>query len=434
MAAVAQCCPVLRSSRLAGPLSVFCDVPEASVSVSERLLKLKRGAPCPRRIFLMARDCQANDGQPWVPSVVRKIWQQILNDPTLNHECLPPLGSSEFTRAAMELAIGKENTAILENRAAGIQTLGGSGALWLGAQFLHRWYCGSTLNERAVYISQPTWESHCAIFQDAGFTDIRPYRYWDNEKLTLDVKGLIDDLESAPDFTIVVLDSSSYNAIGMGLESREWEWIADMAVRKKMFPFFYLPSQGLTSGDLETDSAPVCFFAEKGLELLCAQSFSRNCGLYAQRVGNLIIITKENEALLSSRSQLEKLVIAAWGSPPALGARIATTILNNPTLYAEWKENLKVKVEQTLLIREKIKEKLRILGVQGCWDHITQQAGLYSFFGLTPLQVEFLSQQKHIYLNLDGQFNISCLNNSNLEYVMQSISEAVTATGLETSQ
>ncbi|KAJ1088577.1 hypothetical protein NDU88_001734 [Pleurodeles waltl] len=421
----ATCCPSFPGSKLPGPLSLFTDVPEAVGTALERLPIESRSAVPLQGTYIMGRVCQDDDGQTWVPTVVKKTWLQIVNDPTLNHEYLPALGNPEFCRAALELAIGMDSTAVLENRAAGIQTPGGSGAIWIGAVFLHQWYNASAPNGTAVYISELTWESHHNIFEDAGFTDVRSYRYWDNEKLMPDIKGLMDDLENAPDFSIVFLDCSIYNPTGIGLSFNEWDWIAEIAMRKNLLPFFYFPVQGLISGDPELDSGPVRFFAEKGLELFCAQSFSRNFGLYDDRVGNLIIITKQNKTLLSSRSQLEKLVRGAWGSPPALGARIVATILNNPTLYAEWKEDLRVKVERTILVREKIREKLRIIGALGSWDHITDQAGIYNFLGLTPSQVEFLIQQRSIYLYVNGQINISCLNYGNLDYVVHSIKEAV---------
>ncbi|XP_078522822.1 putative aspartate aminotransferase, cytoplasmic 2 [Lissotriton helveticus] len=428
MAAVrkgAPCCPSNPGSKLPGPLSLFTEVPEDVGTAVERLLTESRSAVPPQGTFIMGRVCQDDDGQPWVPTVVKKAWLQITNDPTLNHEYLPALGNPEFCRAALELAIGKDSTAVLENRASGIQTPGGSAAIWIGAVFLHRWYNARALNGTAVYISELTWGSHRQIFEEAGFTEIRSYRYWDNEKLMPDVKGLMDDLENAPDFSIVFLDCSMYNPTGIGLASNEWEWISEMAMRKNLLPFFHVPAQGLISGDPDLDSGPVQFFAEKGLELFCAQSFSRNFGLYDARVGNLIIVTKQKEAVLSSRSQLEKLVKGAWGSPPALGARVVATILNNPTLYAEWKEDLRAKVEHTILVREKIKEELRIIGALGNWDHITEQAGIYNFLGLNPSQVEFLIQQRNIYLYSNGQFNISWLNHGNLDYVLHSIKEAV---------
>ncbi|XP_053124965.1 putative aspartate aminotransferase, cytoplasmic 2 isoform X3 [Hemicordylus capensis] len=336
------------------------------------------------------KGCQTESDEAWIPPVVRRTLLQIPQDPTLTHEYLPELGVPEFNRAATELVLGKYSRALLDNRAGGVQTIGGTGAVFIGAEFLRRWYKPNSSTSTAVYIAIPQLGSLGCIFQTAGFNDIRPYQYWDPVKLTVNIQQFLLDLQ-----------------------------------KKHLFPFFDVAAQGLASGNLDRDAWALRHFVARGFELLCAQSFSKTFGLYEERVGNLIVVTKDNETLIRIQSQLAKQVTMIWYGPTSLGARLITMVLNSPALLYEWKENLLTLVKRIMLMREKLKEKLRILGTPGSWEHLTAQAGTNSFIGLLPSQVEFLEKQKHIYLLPNNQINICSINSKNLDYIAQSIHEAV---------
>ncbi|XP_029457634.1 putative aspartate aminotransferase, cytoplasmic 2 [Rhinatrema bivittatum] len=406
-------------------LSVFSETLKPPVMSYNQSLEAFKQDKDFAKIFLGHRDCRTDDGLPWVIPLIKTTQQHISNDPTLNHEHLPLLGLPEFTRVATELAIGKHSIALIENRAGGIQTPGGTGALWLGAKFLQQWYKVNFPKQTAVYVSLPAWDTHGGIFQNAGFTDIRSYHYWDCMEMGIGMKELVIDLEDAPDNSIVVLHCTPNNPTGMDFTPQEWIQIANLMQKKKLFPFFHLSAQGLASGDLDRDVLPFRFFIEQGFELFCAQSFSKNFGLYEKSVGNLIVVAKNNKTLLSIRSQLEIIIRLAWWSPPALGARIVATVLNNPAILAEWKENIKEMAEHIMLMRLKLKEKLRTLGTLGTWEHLTTQMGLYSFSGLNASQVDILRTKRHVYLGANGQINMSSLNSGNIDYVAQCIHEAV---------
>uniref|UniRef100_A0A8C4XW84 aspartate transaminase n=1 Tax=Gopherus evgoodei TaxID=1825980 RepID=A0A8C4XW84_9SAUR len=374
-------------------------------------------------LFLLA-DCQTETGKAWVCPTVRQTLLQIANDPTLDHEYLPVLGFPEFTRAATELALGRESRAVIENRAGGIHTVGGTGAVRIGAEFLWRWYNTSSPTPIAVYIAFPQWGNLRCIFQDVGFTEIQPYHYWDTVRLAVAVEGFLEVLESAPDCSIVVLHAPEET----GLTPKQWEKVARVMGRKRLFPFFDVPAQGLASGDLDRDAWALRHFVAQGFELFCAQSFSKTFGLYDERVGNLIVVARDNETLVRIRSQLQKQVMGTWATPASLGARVIATVLNNPALLNKWKQSLRMLAEKIMLILEKLKEKLRILGTPGCWDHLTAQSGTRSFTGLLSSQVAFLEKHKHIYLLGNGQVSVCSINSHNLDYVAQSINEAVSST------
>ncbi|XP_042331475.1 putative aspartate aminotransferase, cytoplasmic 2 [Sceloporus undulatus] len=400
-------------------LSVFLDVP--LVTETDVALDVYRADPSRKKVCLGHAGCQTDQGdEPWIPPVVQRVLLQISQDPTLDHEYLPRLGMEAFRRAAMELLIGKENHALLDNRAGAVQTVGETGALWIGADFLRRWYKPNHSAQATVYIAVSQLGYLGCIFQVAGFTDIRTYHYWDPVNLTVDTEGLLEELQNAPEGSIVSLHAPEE----MGLTPEEWEKVAAMMEQKQLFPFFNIEAQGLASGNLDRDAWALRHFVDKGFELLCAQSFSRIFGLYEEHVGNLIVVTKDNETLIRIQSQVAKQIGMIWFCPSSLGGRVIAMVLTSPALLYEWKQSLQALVKRIMLIREKLKEKLRILGTPGSWEHLTTQSGVNSFIGLLPSQVEFLAKHKHIYLLPNGQINICSINSKNLNYVAQSIHEA----------
>ncbi|XP_038545827.1 putative aspartate aminotransferase, cytoplasmic 2 isoform X3 [Canis lupus familiaris] len=365
-------------------LSVFLDVPLAQ-KLEGSLLKTYKQDDCPKKIFLAYRVCMTTEGQPWVSSVVPKIRLQISQDPSLNYEYMPMMGMKSFMEASLKLLFGKYNQVIVENRVGSVHTVGDNGAFQLGAQFLKIWRKDS----RIVYIISSKKESHGLVFQDMGFT-VCEYSLWDSKQLCMDPNVLLDVAES-----------------------------------KQIFPFFDIPYQGLSTGNLEEDTGFLQYFVSQDFEFFCSQSLSKIFGIYDEGVGVLVVVALNNQLLLCVLSQLMNLTQALWLNPPTRGARIITSILCNPALQGEWKQSLKELVENIMLIKEKVKEKLRLLGTPGSWDHITDQNGPQSYLGLNSQKVEYLVKKKHIYIPKNGRINFTCINAWNIDYITQSINEAV---------
>lgn len=357
---------------------------------------------------------------------MKKVEQKLANDNSLNHEYLPILGLAEFRTHASRVALGDDSPALREKRVGGVQALGGTGALRIGAEFLARWYNGTNNKDTPVYVSSPTWENHNGVFSAAGFKDIRSYHYWDAAKRGLDLQGFLNDLESAPEFSIFVLHACAHNPTGTDPTQEQWKQIASVMKRRFLFPFFDSAYQGFASGDLEKDAWAVRYFVSEGFELFCAQSFSKNFGLYNERVGNLTVVAREPDSILRVLSQMEKIVRITWSNPPAQGARIVATTLSNPELFKEWTGNVKTMADRILTMRAQLRARLEALKTPGTWNHITEQIGMFSFTGLNPKQVEYLINEKHIYLLPSGRINMCGLTTKNLDYVATSIHEAVT--------
>uniref|UniRef100_A0A3Q3NCS9 Aspartate aminotransferase n=2 Tax=Labrus bergylta TaxID=56723 RepID=A0A3Q3NCS9_9LABR len=423
------------SNKLTGPvritattqaMSVFCEVPQAAPVAVFKLSQDFNNDQFPNKVNLGVGAYRTDEGKPWVLPVVKKVEKIIVHDDRLNHEYLPILGLPEFRSSASKIALGDDSSAIQENRVGAVQCLGGTGALKMGAEFLRRFYNGNNNTKTPVYVSAPTWENHNAVFANAGFEDVRPYKYWDAENRGLDLAGFLGDLETCPEHSIFVLHACAHNPTGTDPTHEQWKMIAEIMMRRKLFVFFDSAYQGFASGSLDKDAWAIRYFVSMGFEMFCAQSFSKNFGLYNERVGNLTIVARNADNLKRVLSQMEKIVRTTWSNPPSQGARIVAITLNTPELFAEWKDNVKTMADRVLLMRAQLKAKLQALGTPGTWDHITEQIGMFSFTGLNPKQVEYMVKEKHIYLMASGRINMCGVTTRNINYIAESIHETVT--------
>uniref|UniRef100_A0A8C7P7J5 aspartate transaminase n=1 Tax=Oncorhynchus mykiss TaxID=8022 RepID=A0A8C7P7J5_ONCMY len=364
-------------------LSIFVDTPTAEPNPETKLLADFKTDTHLRKVYLAGREYLNKEGQTSVSPLIGKIMQQICTDPTLCPEYPSSFGLPEFTRRATELVLGRDCHAIVENRVLGVQTVGCTGAVRLGAELLKHWYNVSGVWCGPVYLSSPC-----------------------DGKNTCYSSPL-----QSPHALSILLSASFF------LHSQ----------RCRFFPFFLLPAQGLCHGDFQQDAWPVRLCASLGMELLCAQSFSHSFGLYGERVGHLLCVLKQSSTLLAVQSQAEKQVRALWSRPSVRGARVVATVLSNPAHHVEWQEGVKSMVERGILVRERLREKLRLLGCPGSWDHLIQQGGLYCCTGLNVQQVEFLEKRRHIYLHPNGCLNVSAINSCNLDYIAESIHLALTS-------
>ncbi|XP_065756089.1 putative aspartate aminotransferase, cytoplasmic 2 [Phocoena phocoena] len=396
-------------------MSVFTDVPLAQ-KLEGSLLKTYKQDDHPNKTFLAYKACMTSQGQPWVSSVVHKTRMQIAQDPSLTYEYTPVLGMKSFIQASLNLLFGKDSQVIMENRAGGVHTVGDSGAFQLGARFLKTWRRDSQI----VYIISSQKEPHGLVFQDMGFT-VYEHIFWDSARLCLDPSMLLDVVEQAPHGCIFVIGNIGNCKLTQG----QWTQLMVLMKSKQIFPFFDIPYQGLATGDLEEDARFLQYFVSRGFEFFCSQYLSKNFGIYDEGVGILVVVALSNELLLCVLSQLMDFVQALWLNPPTTGARIITSVLCNPAMQGEWKQSLKGVVENVMMTKEKVKEKLRLLGTPGSWDHITEQKGSHSYLGLNPQQVDYLVKKKHIYIPKNGRINFTCINSYNIDYITESITEAV---------
>ncbi|XP_028269732.1 putative aspartate aminotransferase, cytoplasmic 2 [Parambassis ranga] len=409
-----------------GHLTMFTSSHSVTVGPETRLLSAFEKDTQARKVYLAGREYYNEEGKTLELHLVGKIRQQLSADPTLRPEYPSSFGLMEFSRQATEVTLGRSSRAKMENRVFGVQTPGFIGAVRLGAELLRQWYNSSPAWCGPVYISSPCDDSLAGIFQAAGIQDIHQYYYWDNLHRGVCLEKLLEDLEQAPERSVVVLSASAHYPTGADLSQKQWAMVTQVLMRRRLFPFLLLPAQALCYGDLERDAWPVQYCVSQGMELLCAQSFSHCFGLYGEAVGHLLCVLKQNSELLSVQSQAVKIVRSLWAQPSAGGAHVVATVLSNSAHLVEWQGEIRSIVERCRLIRAILREKLRLLGTPGCWDHLTEQGGLFCCMGLNGQQVEFLSNRRHVYLLPSGCLNISAINSRNLDYVAESIYLAVT--------
>ena len=345
----------------------------------------------------------------------------------MNHEYLPIAGLGPFTTKAADLILGADSPALSEKRASSVQTISGTGAVHLGALFLAKFYKVNGAN-RTVYLSNPTWANHNQIFTNVGIP-IATYPYFDKKTKGLDFEGMKKALNEAPDRSIILLHACAHNPTGVDPTAEQWREISQLMKAKKHFPFFDCAYQGFASGDLDRDAGAVRYFVEQGFELVIAQSFAKNFGLYGERAGcfHFVASPSPDAQSITARvaSQLAILQRSEISNPPIYGARIAATVLNDAALFAEWKENLRTMSGRIITMRQALRSKLEELGTPGTWNHITDQIGMFSFTGLTEAQVLKLREDYHIYMTKNGRISMAGLNTRNVEYFAKAVDKVV---------
>ncbi|KIY50962.1 PLP-dependent transferase [Fistulina hepatica ATCC 64428] len=363
-----------------------------------------------------------DDNKPWILPVIKKATNLLLNDPNLDHEYLPITGLPEFTSAAARLILGADSPVFKEGRVTSVQTISGTGANHLGALFLSRFY---GWNEKKVYLSNPTWVNHFAIFRNVGIEPVE-YAYYDPKTIGLDFNGLIGALKNAPPRSVFLLHACAHNPTGVDPTQKQWKAIADVIQAKDHYTFFDSAYQGFASGDLDRDAWAVRHFVERGLPLLICQSFAKNAGLYGERIGALHIVAPNAEIAEKVKSQMSVLQRSEISNPPAHGARLVAMILNDEGLFEEWKRDIRVMAGRIIAMRRELYRMLtEELKTPGNWEHIVNQIGMFSFTGITGAQSQALVEDAHVYLTANGRISMAGLNSHNIWYFAEALDKVV---------
>ncbi|KAJ6784331.1 hypothetical protein PWT90_07251 [Aphanocladium album] len=401
-------------------------VPQAPEDALFGLARAYKADTSPLKIDLGIGAYRDNNAKPWVLPVVKKADDILRNNPELNHEYGPIAGAPEFTSKASELILGADSPAIKDGRVTSMQTISGTGAVHLGALFLARFYKGS----RQVYVSNPTWANHHQIFRNVGLETV-DYPYFDKKTRGLDFEGMKSTIQAAPEGSIILLHPCAHNPTGVDPTLDQWKELAAIIRSRKQFPFFDCAYQGFASGNLNRDAAAVHYFIEQGFELVVAQSFAKNFGLYGERAGCFHVVTSAGPDAKSTiariASQLAILQRSEISNPPIYGARIVSTVLNDNALFKEWEADLETMSGRIIDMRKTLRSKLEALGTPGTWNHITDQIGMFSFTGLTEAQVQQLRDEYHIYMTKNGRISMAGLNTNNIEYFATSVNKVVSA-------
>jgi len=352
-------------------------------------------------------------GKPFVLPVVREAESELVAD-ELDHEYSGIAGCPEFIKYALAFAYGDNCVPLQEKRIAGVQTLSGTGGLRIFGEVLRQF------GHKEIYVPNPTWGNHIPIFTNAGL-EVKKYSYYDNSSCSLDFDNLINDMKAMPEGSCILLHACAHNPTGMDPTTDQWKDISKVAMEKSLLPFFDCAYQGFASGDARKDAAAVRMFVEDGHNIALVQSFSKNFGLYGQRVGALSVVADSPEEAQRVLSQLKLHIRPSYSNPPRHGARIVSKILSSPKKTDEFVEQCMGMAQRINSMRGKLRKILEDLGSSRNWDHITRQIGMFAYSGMSKGEVEALREKHHIYCTLDGRISMAGVTSQNVEYIANAI-------------
>ncbi len=331
---------------------------------------------------------------------------------------LPIDGIAAYDTAVKKLVFGADSDVFKAGRIATVQGLGGTGGLKIGADFLKRLSPGAK-----VLISDPSWENHRALFTQAGF-EVGSYRYYDAATRSLDFDGMLADLKAAAPGTIVVLHACCHNPTGYDITPAQWDQVIEVVKAGRLTPFLDMAYQGFAEGIAE-DGAVVGKFVAAGLSFFVSTSFSKSFSLYGERVGALSVLCASKEEADRVLSQLKIMIRTNYSNPPTHGGAVVAMVLEDPTLRAQWEQELAEMRGRIKLMRGRLVEGLKAAGVKQDMSFITTQVGMFSYSGLSKDQMVRLRNEFGVYGTDTGRMCVAALNSRNIDYVCQAIAKVM---------
>ena len=323
-------------------------------------------------------------------------------------------GNAAYNQAVRDLLFGAGSALATNGSVLTIQALGGTGALRVGADYLKK-----LLPQTTLYISDPSWENHRALFEAVGFP-VESYPYYDPATRGVDFAAMKQKLSALPPQSIVLLHACCHNPTGADLIGPQWKEVAAIAKEKQLVPFLDLAYQGFADG-IEEDTVAVRAFADSGVQFFVASSFSKNFSMYGERVGALSIVTASKEEAGRVASQVKRLIRTNYSNPPTHGGAVVAAVLGNAELRKQWEDELAAMKLRVRAMRTGLVDALKAQGVTRDFSFIAKQRGMFSFTGLSKEQVERLKTEFGVYAVASGRINVAALNNKNLPVVAKAI-------------
>ncbi len=376
-----------------------------------------RQDPRPEKVNLGVGVFVDDKGTTPVLECVRRA-ERLLWETEKSKGYTPISGPAEYGAAVAHLVFGKDFHGIAANSVAAAQTPGGTGALRIGGELLKAFRPGGT-----IWMPNPTWGNHPGIFAAAGLAS-RSYPYYDAATRQVDVEAMCAALEKVPAGDVVLLHVCCHNPAGADLDAAGWARVGDVAAKAGWLPFFDFAYQGFGVG-LEEDRAGLLAVMQKAPEALVASSFSKNMGLYGERVGSLLLVAESARDAQAGLSQVKRLVRVLYSNPPKHGAALARMVLDDAELRKLWVQEVEAMRLRIAGNRERLVDGLARRETGMDFSFIARQKGMFSFSGLSDAQVDFLREQKAIYMVKGGRMNVAGLLSERLDYVCDAIAESL---------
>jgi aspartate/tyrosine/aromatic aminotransferase len=387
--------------------------PDAILGITEAF----RADPNPKKINLSVGVYQDASGKTPILESVRKAGQLVLGRQK-SMSYLPIPGSPAYASAVQQLMFGKGHEVETSGRAATSHTPGGTGALRVAADFIHQ-----MLPKATLWLTQPTWPNHPQIFAAAG-VPTKSFPYFDAKTNSLAFDEALAAIEKIPAGDVVMLHGCCHNPTGIDPTPAQWNKLADVIYGRGLLPFLDFAYQGFADG-IDEDAAGLKALARPGKELIVCSSFSKNFGLYCERVGALTVVAKDKAAADTVQSQVKVCIRSNYSNPPAHGAELVTTVLNDADLRNQWEQEVAGMRDRINGMRELLVKTLKAKGVPGDYSFITRQRGMFSFSGLTPQHVEALKQKYAIYIVGSGRINVAGITEQNVGPLCEAIADVV---------
>ncbi|VVE86224.1 amino acid aminotransferase [Pandoraea bronchicola] len=331
---------------------------------------------------------------------------------------LPMAGFASYRDVVQALVFGEDSPARAAGSIATVQTLGGSGALKVGADFIKRYFPGSQ-----VWVSDPTWDNHRFIFERAGFT-VNTYPYYDEATGGLQFEAMVDAIDKLPARSVVLLHACCHNPTGVDLNDAQWVQLIDVLKKRELLPFVDMAYQGFGSG-IDADAFVIRELARQGVPAFVANSFSKNFSLYGERCGGLSVICESAEAADRVLGQLTSAVRSNYSNPPTHGAKIVAKVLSTPELRKSWEAELAEMCQRITRMRGAIHDGLRGHVPETMLSRYLEQRGMFTYTGLSAAQVDVLREQHGVYLIRSGRMCVAGLNEKNVGVVADSIAKVL---------
>lgn len=391
-----------------------------SVAPPDSILGLNeafRADPNPAKVNLSVGVFKDESGKTPVLQCVKQAEQKLLTQES-SKSYLPIDGIPEYDAAVREMLFGAGHEVLTSQRAVTAQTPGGTGSLRVAADFLKK-----SFPQARMWLTKPTWENHQNVFQSAGLqTEYVPY--YDPAKLGIDFDAFASALKSIPAGDIVCLHACCHNPTGCDPTLEQWRTIGDIIQNHGLLPLIDFAYQGFGDG-LREDAHGLLEIARPGQELIVCSSFSKNFGLYNERVGALTLVASSPDAAKAALSHLKISIRTNYSNPPSHGGAIVSTVLADPALRAQWEQELAAMRQRIQRMRMLLVEKLKLKGVAKDFSFLLKQRGMFSYTGLTPVQVDSLRKEFGIYIISSGRINVAGLTESNLDVVVDALAKVL---------
>ena len=367
----------------------------------------------PRKVNLGVGVYCDDNGKVPVLECVRRAELKLAESP-LPKNYLPIDGMPAYNRAVQQVVFGAQNEAVRQGRIVTVQTLGGTGGLKVGADLLRRIDAGAE-----IWISDPSWENHRALFEYAGFR-VNAYPYYDASTHGVNFDAMTGTLQKLPAGAIVVLHACCHNPTGVDLSPAQWERVIEIVNSRGLVPLLDFAYQGFAEG-LDADAAPVRRFTAACPAVFVSSSFSKSLSLYGERVGALSIVTASADEAARVLSQVKRVIRTNYSNPPTHGGQAAAMVLATPELRALWESELGQMRDRIKVMRRELVAKVRAIRADFDLSFVIQQRGMFSYSGLSKQQVQRLRQEYSIYAIESGRICVAALNSRNIDYSARAI-------------